>query len=115
MIMQHRSLCAFVVFMIAGSMMGCAGNQSSLTLRSDDGSQIFEQTFERAYSSKTSDGSYRFILLNEAAAAPTKKSDSGRPLEPSNQPPLRQVVYVKVLWRPMSGTRDSMIANAAIE
>src|SRR4029453_12070941 len=42
-------------------------------------------------------------------------SKPDKPLDPSVTMPLRQVVHVKVLWRPLNCTDRSVGSNAALE
>ena len=48
--------------------------------------------------------------------AGAQNSAAGRTSKLSTtQTPLRQIVHINVLWRPLSGTRDSAVSNATID
>ena len=85
---------------------GCASKTPTLRLQRADGKVAYAQTFDRTYASKSAEGSWSFVLL----------SDETTGAKSAQAMPLRQVVHVKILWRPMSGTgRDTSVANAAID
>lgn len=94
---------------------GCASSRNAqLTLRPAEGRVAYAQKFTQAYAGRTPDGSWSFVLLADDDQ-PAANNDAKR-LEPSSQMPLRQVVHVKVLWQPMSGTgRETSVSNAAID
>lgn len=86
----------FSFFVVAG----CNTAPASLMLRPANQKIAYAKTFERAYAGHTADGSCAYVLVSDAA--------------PKNEC-MRQLVYVKLHWRPMSGTRDSVAANACID
>src|SRR5207237_841283 len=81
-------------------LAGCGTGPASLTLRPANQKIAYAKTFERAYAGHTDDGSRAYVLVSDAA--------------PKNEP-MRQLVYVKLHWQRMSGTRDSVAANACID
>ena len=101
---------------------GCSHN-AQLVVRSDAKKVAYAQTFSQAVADRSEDGTFQFVLIaddarpreaREPAVNLTKKS-TGRRLDPSATMPLHQVVYVKVLWRPMNGTDRSIGSNASLE
>ena len=106
------------VFLIPFTLLvtGCAGSgPATLLLRPETGHVAYAQTFSQAYCGKTQDGSYSCVLVAEERATAAKPQADKAPMTPNNQAPLRQVVQIKILWRPMSGVRESVAANAAID
>jgi len=101
----------------AGSLIGCAAPPATMTVSSQQKHVSYAQTFQQAYAGRTDDGTYEFLLVADDAqrATAAQKKKPGQPLEPIARPPLRQVVYLKVLWRPMTGTDSSAANNATID
>jgi hypothetical protein len=111
-------LTAFVVSLPLMMLAGCSSGPATLTLKPDGRNVSFAQTFTQAYCGKTRDGSYNCVLVSDDSppAADEKAHHSAKgPLEPVSLPPLRQVVNIRVLWRPMNGMRDSVASNATID
>ncbi len=99
-------------------LAGCSDGPATITLKPDGRNVSFAQTFSQAYCGKTRDGSYNCVLVSDDAppASTVKPQHSTKgPLEPAAQPPLRQVVDIRVLWRPLNGMRDSVASNATID
>jgi hypothetical protein len=94
---------------------GCSSTPASLTLRPAGKDTVFAKTFDRAYAGHMADGSDAFVLVSDEAPAVRAASKSAGPIKASStSAPLRQLVFVKLLWRPMNGMRDSAAANASI-
>ena len=93
---------------------GCASSRSTLTLSQVGGHEIFEKTFPQAYASRTPDGDYQVVLVDEPSP-PTPAP--GQPLKVVTQPPLRQIVQIRTLWRPSRGTKPDhpSATNGAID
>jgi hypothetical protein len=90
---------AWMLFVVGFFLVaGCSSGPASLTLRPTDQKIAYAKTFDRAYAGRI-DGSDAYVLLSDARGADQ----------------LRQVVYIKLLWRPMTGTRECIAANAAID
>jgi hypothetical protein len=102
---------------LTGTGLGCAGSkQSRLRLQSLQSGKHFSQKFPQTYFSETSDGEYEIVLIDDGAPAATPKQGDA-PLPPEQSAPLRQVVHVRVYWRPPTGTRPDhpSATNAAID
>jgi hypothetical protein len=100
---------------------GCGSSPSgpgSVTLKPVGQSRPFAKSFEQAYVSRSQDGSYDIVLLDDDAVrlAAAIAADPGRPLAAAPAVPLRQVVHIRVLWRPLVGTESDnpSATNAAI-
>jgi hypothetical protein len=89
-----------------GASAGGAG--ANLTLKPVGQSQPFAKSFERAYVSRSTDGSYDIVLVDDDAVrlASATNETPGQPLAAAPAMPLRQVVHIRVLWRPLVGTES---------
>jgi hypothetical protein len=86
------ALLALLVTALLGT--GCSGAKSThLTVRSLDQRQTFQTQFPRAFAGKSSGGDYDVVLVKEGAAPRAGGRD------------VRQVLHVRVLWKPMKGTK----------
>ena len=89
-----------VLFVFACGLLaaGCAAPSSQLTVRSVDKGQTFQQRFTSAYAGKDDLGDYDVVLAKDAGG-------------------VRQVVHVRVLWKPMKGTKvdHPSATNATID
>jgi hypothetical protein len=99
-------------FFVLLLLTGCNHKSATLTLRPQGQNIAFAKTFSQAYCGKESDGSYACVLVADDAPAVARASKA---ISPADAAPLRQVVHIKVLWRPLSGTRESTASNAAID
>src|SRR5215204_501789 len=100
---------------------GCA-QPSQLTLRAVKHDVQLRQNFSQAYAGRGDTGEELFVLVADDADRPAPSNSAERheatgPLRASaSATTLRQVVYVKVLWRTMNGVdRNCPTANAAID
>ena len=96
---------------------GCAAQKPVLVVHSDSKKVAYAQTFSQAISAANEDGTYHFVLVADdtrPTQKPAKKTEPTPRLDPTNSAPLHQIVYVKVLWRPMNGTDHSIGSNAAV-
>jgi hypothetical protein len=93
-------------------LQGCSAKSATLTLHPQGQKVAFAKSFSQAYCGKESDGSYACVLVSDDAP---RSAQSGKAMAPAEAAPLRQVVHIKVLWRPLSGTRESAASNAAID
>ena len=81
----------------------------TLTLQPADRKVAYAQKFEQIYAAKSQQGSWSFVLVSDEASEAERGTST-------DQAPLRQVVHVKILWRPVNGTgRDTSCTNAAID
>lgn len=102
------------VLLLAG-LGGCASSASKLSMAPVRSQEAFTQSFSTAYASKTESGDFQVILVDDGLG--NGQGDHGQPLQPTAAPPLRQVVQVRVFWRPMKGTKPNFpsASNAAID
>ena len=99
---------------LAGMTAGCAQNSIDLRLTSLEKEATFVQRFSKAYVSTggTAAGGTEVVLIDEQAvgdarhgAALAAASDDASP--ELSAAAVRQVMHVKVLWRPQRGTKQS--------
>jgi hypothetical protein len=94
-------------------LVGCSSGTATLTLHPQGQNVAFAKTFSHAYVGKDADGSYACVLVSDDA--PAVAAASGKSITPADAAPLRQIVHIKVLWRPLNGMRDTVASNAAID
>lgn len=89
---------------------GC-GKKSPATARltSTTGTYKLEQSFDRAYATKTPDGEYLIVLVDDGLPSELNDDDL---LTPTAQTPVRQVLFVKMNWRAPRGAKNNNPAAA---
>src|SRR3954452_10907999 len=92
---------ALLLALFAGGT-GCAQNSADLQLTCLERDARFTQHFSEAYVSKVGEGNTEIVLVN----APTESAGQAgdRAIQPTG---VRQVMVVKVLWRPEHGTKQA--------
>src|SRR5688500_16987820 len=98
------SLCAFAC------ATGCSSSgKPTLKLVCLDDDQAYTQRFSKAYASRSDNGEYDLVLINdvELPASPTgdAQAAAGGGGVPAS---LRQFMHVRVLWKPRRGIRDNL-------
>ena len=77
---------ALLALALAFAGLGCAGTGGNrLTVRSLDRRQTYQQQFSKAYAGRSDRGDFDVVLVKEGD--------------------VRQVMHVRVLWKPMKGTK----------
>jgi hypothetical protein len=109
---RHFPLLLFVAVLLL-LLQGCA-SPSWIIVQPDQSKTVFEQHFQQAYGGRTDDGTYEFLLIADDADSAAAQNKPGAALHPVAREPLRQVIYIKVLWRPMPGAQTTAANNAAI-
>lgn len=106
---------AALLAMVAAPLTGCGTSAAVLSISATESRQSFRQTFTQAYSSRDAAGDYQVVLLNDPIDE-VPGDDAGKPLSATEVPAIRQVLQVRVLWRPPQGAKaDSPAAtNAAL-
>jgi hypothetical protein len=74
-----------------------------LRLRSQEGGRLYSQEFEQAYFSETSAGEWEVVLIDNGKADASEVREG--PIAPEQSAPLRQVVAIRIHWRPAQGVR----------
>jgi hypothetical protein len=89
---------------------GCSSQTSNLKMTSINKKQCFDQTFTEAYLSKSDTGDTDVVLI--ADPQPTQPEDLHKPLSPeANADVPRQVVHIRIYWKPVTGTKADHPAN----
>ena len=85
-------------------LVGCAGNPTSLTVTSLQNHQTYQPQFSTAYAGRSEQGDLDVVLVRDGA----KAASAGG---------VRQLVHVRVLWKPMKGTKldHPTATNATID
>jgi len=116
----HRAACLGLILALA-TVAGCHTDPAAqVRLVSQDNSHVLIQRFARAYASNDEAGQINIVLVDDGHISPT--ADAG-PLQagaapvllPTRTPPLRQVLYVQVLWNAMPNVQiDAPSATNAV-
>ena len=102
----RRLLPLAMVCLAAAGAVGCSAGGSNVVVKSERDGQIYRPQFSRAYAARNAEGELDVVL-----SSPLKRpAADGRAAET-----LQQVMHVRVLWRPMKGTKtDHPTATNAI-
>jgi len=94
---------------------GCGVSPPVVSVVTDISHQRYRKQFNHAYVSNDSAGNYVVVLLEDPPPIP-HSGPPGQILQPTTTLPKHQVVVIRLLWRPMDGTKpDSPAAiNAAL-
>jgi hypothetical protein len=109
--------CRFALLLI-GSLVclasGCVRYEASLDLTSTtDENRKFVAHFSQAYIDRDDAGDYVVVLLNDPIDQ-VKAGGADKAIDPVAVPPLRQIMTIRVLWRPMKGAKfDHPLATNA--
>jgi hypothetical protein len=95
---------ALLALPLALLSVGCASGQTNLTVTSLQNRQTYQQPFTKAYAGRSEQGDFDVVLVKEG---PANGSAAG----------VRQVMHVRVLWKPMQGTKldHPTATNATID
>lgn len=95
------------VFLIGCLSVGCAGPSTSLTVTSLEKGKTYHQRFDKAYAGRSEQGDFEVVLVRDAGGV---DGDKKAPL-------VRQVMHVRMLWKPMKGTKldHPTATNATID
>jgi hypothetical protein len=99
---------------IALTLAGCS-SRPTLNVTCLAQKQQFEKTFTQAYATRTDDGDYDIVLVDDPLDEVTPSSGD-KPLQPTPVRPMRHLVHIHVMWTPMIGDRGDQPSdtNAAI-
>jgi hypothetical protein len=94
--------------LVAGGV-GCAKQSADLRLTSLESKVCFRQEFTKAYVSKGEDGNTEIVLVSDETAGGSQDDSArvaaGTAISPGTD--VRQVMHVRVLWKPQRGTKQS--------
>ena len=95
--------------------VGCsaATGPAALTLKSDNTNKSYEQQFAQAYFSRGDGGQYDTVLIEDGIS--NVHSNPAGPLSTSATEPLSQIMHIRVLWKPLRGSKpDTPSATNAV-
>jgi hypothetical protein len=95
---------ALLALPLAFAAVGCAGGGTNLTVTSLQTRQTYQQPFTSAYAGRSEQGDFDVVAVKDGPAR-------------DGAPPVRQVMHVRVLWKPMTGTKldHPTATNATID
>jgi hypothetical protein len=107
---------ALSVVALLSLLTGCSASKGNVTLQGETGRTIYAQSFNKAYISKSHDGEYDVILIQDPLVSRASKGGN-KPLQPLAAASLRQIVHIHVFWRGDGGSvaRDGVVTNSAID
>jgi hypothetical protein len=105
---------------------GCSSSQAELSLTSTISGKTYCQPFSRAFVRRTDAGDFDAVLVDDGFERSEKsifpfnqfsQPAADAPISSSNVTPLKQVVHVRMLWKPERGTRPGQPSgvNAVID
>lgn len=113
---RSTSILYSVCFLALFGLSACSSGTGSLILSPAGNSKSFSQKFWQSYGSHNEDGSYEFLFISDDADAKAHRAKPGRPLRPTVDFPLRQLVHVKIPWLPMRGNiAETIVSNASVQ
>jgi hypothetical protein len=103
-----------ILVLLFGVAWGCGSPVAPrLKLESAATGKLYSRDFSQAYFAPATNGEYDIVLIDEESPAP--RGSSQKTLQPAQSAPLRQVVAIRVHWRPPHGTRaDNPSASNAV-
>ena len=111
-----RGIAAVVGLVLLGIGAGCSSHGGSLQVQPQDGRPAVVQEFNQAYIGLGQSGDYEIVLLDNAADWNVRAPRKGKPIQPASLEPVRQVMHIRMFWRPISGTTNNPAAiNSSIE
>ncbi|MCC6423821.1 MAG: hypothetical protein IT447_10115 [Phycisphaerales bacterium] len=110
---QIRIFASFVPLLMVA--IGCATPGASLRLSSAQSNTQYLQNFDQAFIGQDANGDIQVVLIDESSPLPLGSNQAI--ISPASTPPLRQVVYLHLFWRPLSGVKADhpSAVNASID
>jgi len=112
-----RSICATVALVaLICTGFGCSTRQTPrVTFRSTETGKAYSQHFGHAVYQRSDSGQVQIVMIDQGLDAP--RTPRGQALQPATAPPLKQVIAMRVLWRPTRAVQaeDLTSTNAAID
>ena len=95
---------------------GCAPSKTTVKIDPLDASRPrASQTFSRVYFAPSDMGGYDIVLVEDGIRPRVQSGKPNAPLQPAEVEPLRQVMHLRVLWRPLPGSKpDQPSATNAV-
>jgi hypothetical protein len=94
---------------IALLLSACSSDQGRLNLVSADEKHRFSQQFTQAYIARNETGDADIVLVQEDVQP--RHPDPTEPLSPDPNVMPRELVHIRVFWKPMNGVKPDHPAN----
>jgi hypothetical protein len=105
----RRTLTALLLLVSGCLGIGCNNigpfGRPVVRFASEDGTRRLMQRFAEGYGTQSADGVYDIVLVSEGTRSTGVSSRPGAVLVPGHGSPVRQVVHLRVFWRPVRGAR----------
>ena len=100
------------IVLLALFLAGCSHKAPQIRVYPTEGLPV-SQRFPRTYLAINELGDSEILLVSEGAESPHKQ---GKILYPTNLGSVKQIVHIRILWRPLPGTRTDQptATNATI-
>ena len=96
---------------VAGNAVGCGAKPAELRLTCLESDATFLQHFPKAYVGKGATGGTEVVLVDEQPVGNARPNGGdaipAAAASPGAAPAVRQVMHLKVLWKPQRGTKQS--------
>jgi hypothetical protein len=108
-----RLLGGGLLLVMSAMLAGCGASQPVLSVVPVRSQQRYLETFTQAYITRNAAGDYEVVLVDDPLDE-SEAGEAGQPLTPSLAASLRQVLRIRLLWRPVPGAKaDSPAATNA--
>jgi hypothetical protein len=97
--------------------LGCASGPGQIRLSPGRGGDVLVQDFTQSYMTRDGQGDAHIVLVADPLARRSAPAPDEQPLQPARAQPLRQVVHIHVLWKPLAGIAldNPSATNATID
>lgn len=104
-----------IALLTAALLTGCGSKAPALRYVSDNKSTTLTQRYPIAAMSRDANGDFDLVLVSQGLES-LRKTRPGADLTPTEIPPIRQVVHMKLHWRPSRGAKanNPAAANATV-
>jgi hypothetical protein len=106
---RGRLLALSLAPLLAFSLAGCSSTSGDLRLVSLDQKHTFSQHFTQAYIARNESGDADIVLVEDAIHP--VHHDPSKPQPPDDSVLPRELVHIRVFWKPMSGVKPDHPAN----
>lgn len=96
--------------LICTMLTGCGASQPVLSVVPIQTQQKYLEQFTQAYVTRNAAGDYEVVLIEDPLDE-SDAGDAGQPLSPSSAASLRHVLRIRLLWRPVPGTKADSPAS----
>lgn len=110
-LLPRRVMMAGAALLLAGIATGCGPKYPTLTFESRDRNAELRQPFALTAIARDAAGDWDVVLVSQGLER-VRGSKPGRDLKPAKEAPVRQVVHLKLHWRPQRGAEPENPAAA---